>query len=272
MLSMIASMLYRLVKTRMTWVFLGFYTLTIIVGSAALKAVGADAALQAKMAETSSEVTLGLSVMTSAAGADILQACGLLFVRGSVISMFAAAFCASFVVSDLRTGFIKNLMQVRGGRLVYAVSAAVVTACVCAAYVVTGVAISLISLTAAGFSMAPLDVRQFIPWCAEVAATSYAYALIAVLVALLTRSAVASVLSGLMLGGAAVENLLYTALGLVTGHPEEVRQVFDGYLAVTISQLGLGSVQSWEALVPVAVTVAVAIVVSAGIMRRRRLA
>ena len=77
---------------------------------------------------------------------------------------------------------------------------------------------------------------------------------------------------GLLLGGAAVENLLYSALGLLTGRPDEVRQVFDGYLAVTVSQLGYGNVLPWDAMLPVLATIAVVAAAGMMIMRRRRLA
>ena len=91
-------------------------------------------------------------------------------------------------------------------------------------------------------------------------------------VALLTGSEAVSVVAGLMLGGAAVENLLYAALGLVTGHPDEVRQVFGGYLAMMLSRLGDGTVLPGEAVVPALATVAIAVAAGALVMRRRRLA
>ncbi len=97
-------------------------------------------------------------------------------------------------------------------------------------------------------------------------------AIIAVAVALVSGSSAVSAIAGLLLGGAAVENLLYSALGLLTGRPDEVRQVFDGYLAVTVSQLGYGNVLPWDAMLPVLATIAVVAAAGMMIMRRRRLA
>lgn len=138
------AMLYRLLRSRMTLVFILILVISIMCGIAALKAIGANTALSADMSATSSDITLGLSVL-----------------------------------------------------------AAVV---------------------------------------------------------------------GFLLGGAAVENLLYSVIGLITGHPSEVRAIFDGYLAVTVSQLGYGNVLPADVLLPVLVTIAVAIAVGMLVVRRRSLA
>ena len=269
---MTASMFYRLVKTRMTWIFLAVFVVLIGAGFATVKMLGADAELMANVTETSSDITLMVGVVSpSVSGAALENLCGALFVRGSAIAMFVAAFCAVFIASDLRSGYVKNLMQAQGGRLSYALAAAIVIACVCVGYVLAGVAFTALGALVAGIPFATPSMPNFIFWCIEVAAVCYAYALIAALVALLTRSSAAGVLSGLLLGGAAVENLLYSALGLVTGHPDEIRQLFDHYLAVSISQLGLGTMQPWESIVPMLATIAVALVTAAVIMKRRSL-
>ena len=113
---------------------------------------------------------------------------------------------------------------------------------------------------------------QFAAWLLQVWASVSAYALIAVAVALVSGSSAVSAIAGLLLGGAAVENLLYSSLGLLTGRPDEVRQVFDGYLAVTVSQLGYGNVLPWDAMLPVLATIAIVVAAGMMIMRRRRLA
>lgn len=109
-------------------------------------------------------------------------------------------------------------------------------------------------------------------WLLQVWASVSAYALIAVAVALVSGSSAVSAIAGLLLGGAAVENLLYSSLGLLTGRPDEVRQVFDGYLAVTVSQLGYGNVLPWDAMLPVLTTIVIVAAAGMMIMRRRRLA
>lgn len=270
--SMMASMLYRLVKTRMTWVFLGIYTAFIPIALGLVKLIGADSSLMLATTQTSSEMALTLSVTTpGVGGAQLDQLCGAMFVRGSMIAMFVAVFCGVFFASDLRSGSVKNLIRSSHARLSYAVSAAATAGCVCVAYVAVGAAATAASAVVTGVALAVPNPASFLAWCAQVAALTFAYSLLAVGVALLTRSLAASAVAGFLLGGAAVENLLYTALGLISGHPEEVRQLFDGYLAVIISQLGLGSVQSPEALAPVVITIVAAIAASVGIMGRRSL-
>lgn len=266
------SMLYRLAKTRMTWLFLGVFVIFVCAGFATIKTLTADSELMAAATETSSDITLMLGVADdSSGGAAFENLCGSLFVRGSAIAMFVAAFCVVFIASDLHSGHVKNLMQAQGGRLSYALATAITIACVCVGYVLAGVLVTVLGALVAGIHLAMPAMPGFVLWCIDVAAVCYAYALLAALVAFLTRSSAAGVLAGLLLGGAAAENLLYSALGLITGHPDEVRQLFDHYLAVSISQLGLGAMQSWESIVPMDVTIVLALAAAAIIMRRRSL-
>ena len=58
----------------------------------------------------------------------------------------------------------------------------------------------------------------------------------------------------------------------MTGHPNEVRAIFDGYLAVTVSQLGYGNVLPIGTLLPALVTIVAAIAAGMLIARRRSLA
>lgn len=267
------AMAWRLVKSRMTWAFLAAFAALVVAGVAALKAIGALAPMAAAVSETSSDVALGLSVLDSASGGvSLVAACGALFVRGSFIAMLVAVFCGVFFAADIRSGAVKNVVQGAGARFSYALAACAVTLCVTAAAVAVGTVVSAASLLALGFPLAAPVPLQFAAWLLQVWASVSAYALIAVAVALVSGSSAVSAIAGLLLGGAAVENLLYSALGLLTGRPDEVRQVLDGYLAVTVSQLGYGNVLPWDAMLPVLATIAVVAAAGMMIMRRRRLA
>lgn len=267
------AMAWRLVKSRMTWAFLAAFAALVVAGVTALKAIGALAPMAAAVSETSSDVALGLSVLDSASGGvSLVAACGALFVRGSFIAMLVAVFCGVFFAADIRNGAVKNVVQGAGARFSYALAACTVTLCVTAAAVVVGTVVSAASLLALGFPLAAPDPLRFVAWLLQVWASVSAYALIAVAVAIVSGSSAVSSIAGLLLGGAAVENLLYSALGLLTGRPDEVRQVFDGYLAVTVSQLGYGNVLPWDAMLPVLATIAVVAAAGMMIMRRRRLA
>lgn len=267
------AMAWRLVKSRMTWAFLAAFAALVVAGVTALKALGALAPMAAAVSETSSDVALGLSVLDPASGGvSLVAACGALFVRGSFIAMLVAVFCGVFFAADVRSGAVKNVVQGAGARFSYALAACAVTLCATAAAVAAGTAVSAASLLALGFPLAAPDPLRFAAWLLQVWASVSAYALIAVAVALVSGSSAVSAIAGLLLGGAAVENLLYSALGLLTGRPDEVRQVFDGYLAVTVSQLGYGNVLPWDAMLPVLATIAVVAAAGMMIMRRRRLA
>lgn len=267
------AMAWRLVKSRITWAFLAAFAALVVAGVAALKAIGALAPMAAAVSETSSDVALGLSVLDSASGGvSLVAACGALFVRGSFIAMLVAVFCGVFFAADIRSGAVKNVVQGAGARLSYALAACAVTLCATAAAVAVGAVVSAASLLALGFPLAAPVPLRFAAWLLQVWASVSAYALIAVAVALVSGSSAVSAIAGLLLGGAAVENLLYSALGLLTGRPDEVRQVFDGYLAVTVSQLGYGNVLPWDAMLPVLATIAVVAAAGMMIMRRRRLA
>ncbi len=267
------AMAWRLVKSRMTWAFLAAFAALVVAGVTALKAIGALAPMAAAVSETSSDVALGLSVLDSASGGvSLVAACGALFVRGSFIAMLVAVFCGVFFAADVRSGAVKNVVQGAGARFSYALAACAVTLCATAAAVVVGTVVSAASLLALGFPLAAPVPLQFAAWLLQVWVSVSAYALIAVAVALVSGSSAVSAIAGLLLGGAAVENLLYSALGLLTGRPDEVRQVFDGYLAVTVSQLGYGNVLPWDAMLPVLATIAVVAAAGMMIMRRRRLA
>lgn len=267
------AMAWRLVKSRMTWAFLAAFAALVVAGVAALKALGALAPMAAAVSETSSDVASGLSVLDSASGGvSLVAACGALFVRGSFIAMLVAVFCGVFFAADIRNGAVKNVVQGAGARFSYALAACAVTLCVTAAAVVVGAVVSAASLLALGFPLAAPVPLQFAAWLLQVWASVSAYALIAVAVALVSGSSAVSAIAGLLLGGAAVENLLYSALGLLTGRPDEVRQVLDGYLAVTVSQLGYGNVLPWDAMLPVLATIAIVAAAGMMIMRRRHLA
>lgn len=267
------AMAWRLVKSRMTWAFLAAFAALVVAGVTALKTIGALAPMAAAVSETSSDVALGLSVLDSASGGvSLVAACGALFVRGSFIAMLVAVFCGVFFAADIRSGAVKNVVQGAGARFSYALAACAVTLCATAAAVAVGTVVSAASLLALGFPLAAPVPLRFAAWLLQVWASVSAYALIAVAVAIVSGSSAVSAIAGLLLGGAAVENLLYSALGLLTGRPDEVRQVLDGYLAVTVSQLGYGNVLPWDAMLPVLATIAVVAAAGMMIMRRRRLA
>lgn len=96
-------------------------------------------------------------------------------------------------------------------------AAGVCTLMITAFAVLVGVVISLAALIISGFAVAVSDPAQFVGWLGEVWLSVAAYAVLAVVVALMSKSMVLAAVVGFLLGGAAVENLLYSVIGLITG-------------------------------------------------------
>ena len=163
------AMAWRLVKGRMGKAFAAVYALLIVGGVVALKAIGADASISAAVSETSSDVALGLSVLSpGSGGVDLMRACGALFVRGSFVAMLVAVFCGLFFAKDVRSGGVKNIVQGRTARRDYALAAGVLTLAVAAFAVLAGALVSVVSLAALGFPLAALAPGELVSWLAEV--------------------------------------------------------------------------------------------------------
>lgn len=196
------------------------------------------------------------------AGVTALKAIGALAPMAAAVSETSSDVALGLSVLDSSSGGV-SLVAACGALFVRGSFIAMLVAVFCgvffAADIRSGAVKNVVQGAGARFSYA-------------LAACAVTLCVTAAAVALVSGSSAVSAIAGLLLGGAAVENLLYSALGLLTGRPDEVRQVFDGYLAVTVSQLGYGNVLPWDAMLPVLATIAVVAAAGMMIMRRRRLA
>ena len=245
-----------------------------VVGDAvSLRVIGADGSAAASISETSSDISLGLAVLfPGTGGIDLVRACGVLFVRGSAVSMIVSSLLGLLFASDLKCGFVKNVAQGRNARVRYALAACALALAVSALAVLGGVVVSLASLVSLGFAVSVPGFPELLSWAAEVWLFVSAYALAATLAAILSGSEAFSVVFGLMLGGGVVGKLLCSAAALLAGSPGSAGALFSGSLAAAVSRLGGGSVLPWVAMGPAIVSIVslAALVVVA--VRRKSLA
>lgn len=261
MLSMIRSQLYRMVKSR----FLIFYALVVfLIAFATPFAVWLHQVWPAFAA--SGFVELPDQPLPS------LRIYGVSFVSGSFLAMGVGVAAAEYSAEDFKSGFMKNYVQARGGRVSYVLSMAVCLLILAVATTAFAMLVVEVTLRLQGYvavAPAPLEALQ---WFAQVVLCVVAYALFALLLALATKSETVAVLGTIFLGGGAVESLLKIILANVPSLPIAVRDCLDGYLAVDLSQLGMGLVCDPMTYMQAAGTIFVVVAICVLVMRRRSLA
>ncbi|MCH3956044.1 MAG: hypothetical protein LKE45_01465 [Olsenella sp.] len=270
---LLRAMAYRLFRSRASMVLLCALAAFVVGGAVSLRVIGADGSAAASISETSSDISLGLAVLfPGTGGIDLVRACGVLFVRGSAVSMIVSSLLGLLFASDLKCGFVKNVAQGRNARVRYALAACALALAVSALAVLGGVVVSLASLVSLGFAVSVPGFPELLSWAAEVWLFVSAYALAATLAAILSGSEAFSVVFGLMLGGGVVGKLLCSAAALLAGSPGSAGALFSGSLAAAVSRLGGGSVLPWVAMGPAIVSIVslAALVVVA--VRRKSLA
>lgn len=260
MLSMLRAELFRIVRSRYLLFYFGLFSLVALATPAAM---WLDRVWPA-FAET------GFVEMPDWP-LPSLQFYGVSFVAGSLLPMLASVMMVAFVSEDFKTGFVKNLVQARGGRTAYAV--AVIACCVLFAAVSTALGMLLVeaALRVQGYVPAPAAPAEMLQWFAQVALCTSAYMSVSVLVAVLSGSEVLSAAAVLMVGGGMVESVLMMVLANVPGIPAVLRDCLDGYLMADMSVLTSGVVTDPFTYVQAVATIAVAGGLALAAMRRKSL-
>lgn len=261
MLSMIRSELFRIVRSRF---FVFYVVLVCLVSMVAPFALWLYRVWPAFAA--TGFVDMPAEPLPS------LQLYGMTSVSGAFISMGAGIAMALFVSEDFKSGFVKNLVQVRGGRLSYVVAVVVCAVFLAAVATALGIAIVELALRAQGYvpaAVSPVDVLQ---WFVQVTLIESAYAMIASLIALSFGSETLATVCAVFFGGGVAESIARLALANIPGVPAALRDCLDGYLAVDLAMLGQGQVCDSMAYVQAGVTILVVGGLAALVMRRRALA
>ncbi|HIT45294.1 MAG TPA: hypothetical protein IAC28_04270 [Candidatus Aphodovivens excrementavium] len=261
MLSMIRSELFRIVRSRFFVVYVVLVCLVSVVAPFALWLYRVWPAFAA-----TGFVDMPAEPLPS------LQLYGMTSVSGAFIAMGAGIAMALFVSEDFKSGFVKNLVQVRGGRLSYAVAAVVCSVFLAVVATALGIMVVELTLRAQGYvsaAVSPVDVLQ---WFTQVALIESAYAMIAALIALSFGSETLATVCAVFFGGGVAESVARLVLANIPGVPAALRDCLDGYLAVDLEMLGQGQVCDPMTYVQAGVTILVAGGLAALVMRHRALA
>ncbi len=260
MLSMVRSLLYRIMRSRVFIVYVAIICLCALATPFALWLYEVWPAFAATgLIELPDEPL------------PALQLYGISLVEGSFLSALVSLMMGYFVANDFKSGFVKNLVQAEGGRLSYVFAAMACAIVLSLAITAVGTAAVGLALFLQGFPLVAPETGEVLQWLLQVALCISAYAAIAVLLGIASGSEMVAVVGGLLLGEGAVEFALQLILANVPGLPACVRDCLDGYLVADLGMLAQGTVCDSMTYVQAAVTLLVAGAFAALVMRRRSL-
>lgn len=205
-------------------------------------------------------------------GVPSLMVWGSSFVAGSFLAMAHAIFMAAITSELFKRGYVKNLIQAKGGRATLALS--LVAWCVLSASVATlmGVAVTELGTRLAGCAPALPSLADFLQWFIQVTLCVSAYSVLTVMAVLLTKSEVAGMVIAISLGAGGVENILRLLLANIPGLAPALRDCLDGYLAADLSMLGSGAICDPFSYVQSIATIAVATALCVAVAKKRSFA
>ncbi|WP_165248770.1 hypothetical protein [Adlercreutzia sp. ZJ141] len=260
MLSMVRSLLYRIVKLR---IFAAFIVVILLCALFTPFMLWLNEVWPTFAATGIVELPDG--------PAPALQLYGFSLVGGSFLSSVICLMVGCLVAYDFNFDFVKNLVQAKGGRLSY-VCAAMISAVVLTTIVVAaGTAVVALALFLQDIPLTPPEVGEAIQWFIQVVLCISAYASIAVFLGIATGSETVACIGGVIFGGGVIEAVLQMILANVPGLPVFIRDCLDGYLAADLDVLTQGIVCDPMTYVQAVVTLLVVGILTALVMRRRSL-
>ena len=254
MLNMVRAQLYRIAKSR----FSVFYAIVLFVIAAATPFALWLHNVWPAFAETG-------FVEVPADPLPSLQLYGVSFLGGSFAAMGVGVAVSELVAGDFKSGYVKNLVQARGGRTSYAVAVAACALAIAAATIVEG------ALRLQGYAPVAPSAAEALQWFAQATLCCAAYATVTALIAIATSSEAVAVLAAIFLGGGAVESVCKLVLANIPGIPAALRDCLDGYLATDLATLAQGAVCDPVAYVQAGATILVVGAACVLVMRRRSL-
>lgn len=260
MLSMIRSELYRIVKSR----YAIFYVIAFFVIAAATPFALWLHNVWPAFAETG-------FVEVPAEPLPSLQLYGVSFMSGSFVAIGVGVAVSEFVAEDFKSGYVKNLVQARGGRVSYAVAVVACALATATATTLFGMLVVEGALRLQGYAPVQPPAAEALQWLVQVVLCCAAYATVAALIAIVTKSEAVAVLAAIFLGGGAVESVCKLVLANIPGIPVALRDCLDGYLATDLATLAQGAVCDPMAYVQAGATVLVVGAACVLVMRRRSL-
>ena len=260
MLSMIRAELFRIAKSRYSL----FYAIVFFVIAAATPFALWLHGVWPTFAETG-------FVEVPAEPLPSLQLYGVSFLGGSFAAMGVGVSVSELVAEDFKFGYVKNLVQARGGRTSYAVAVVACALLIAAATTLFGMLVVEGALRLQGYAPVPPSAAEGLQWFIQAVLCCAAYATVAALVAIATKSEVVAVFAAIFLGGGTVESVCKLVLANIPGIPAALRDCLDGYLATDLATLAQGAICDPMAYVQAGATMLVVGVACVLVMRRRSL-
>lgn len=252
MLSMVRSNLYRLAHSVATWGSLITFAAIIVLIAMLLRVLVGDA---------------GFSLMEDffdGGDATSYTVYGQMLLSGSLIGIFVAGVCEVFFIRDFDNGFIKNLMQIRGGRASYAAAALLTIVVVSAIFLLVGIVVSEIAFRIAlfGTSLTFPPIGGLIQWIFQVMLVITAYAAIVVFVVFVTRSNACGLVAVFLLPTGALEQALALVCSNLFASMPALRDCMDQSLSHWLTLLANGPVSDVQLYVTAGAALVVAFVAS----------
>lgn len=261
MLSLIRAQMYRIAKSRSIWVICLVVILFVLAAPFLVWLFQVWPAFAATGIVDLPDEPLPL-----------LQLWGVSIANGSAFPMMIGILLVQVFVQDFKSGYIKNLIQARGGRASYVFSAAACSVIVSCAVTVSAAALVTLAFAVQGYPFAMPTGIEALEWIAQISLCSLAYASIAVLAFFITKSETVGIVMAVLVGGGAIESVLRLVLANIPGAPAVVRDCLDSYLAVDFAQLGQGVICDPLTYIQAVATLAGAVVLWLLVMRRKNLA
>lgn len=132
-----------------------------------------------------------------------------MFTSGGFLGLLSSIVVALMLVSDFKTGFIKNVLSGRRGRGVYMGEKLILTSLVCAVFLLVGMAVIDLGLAAVGYTYEnPESIGQIALWATLTWLVVVAYAFIVACIVWATRSTGAGIAAAILLSGGIVESMV----------------------------------------------------------------
>ena len=164
------------------------------------------------------------------------------------------------------------MLQAKGGRVSYALAAAVTVLVVQVGAMVASSVVAGAAYQVLGFAIAESSVVDLALLFCQFLLVSTAYSLIAVLFVFATGNETLATVATLVVSSGLVESFLRVALANVFADFPPLRDCLDGYLAVQMNLLSAGTVSDAGGIAAAAATCAVALGLCVLVMKKRELA
>lgn len=252
MLSMVRSNLYRLAHSVATWGSLITFAVVIVLIATLVRVVMGDA---------------GSGYIEDFFGSGDITSYGVyseVLLSGGLMGIFVAGVCEVFFIRDFDHGFIKNLMQIRGGRASYAAASLLTIVVVSAVFLTVGIIVSEIAFRIAlwGVSLAFPPIDGLIQWFVQALLLVTAYTMIVVFVTFVTRSNACGLVAVFLLPTGALEQLGALICSNLFASMPALRDCMDQLLSYWLELLMNGPVADVRLYITAGIALAVAFVAS----------